>query len=234
MAGYLAAHCMKVIRDTYGPANRGRWKGVLPTQTVNTAVTNRYIAGVKQYLADHASMLTIRDLFDDLAVTGYFGGHFTNAYAATTRRWMNTSAQRWTEGLEPTKYSYFNRIVNEDIPTLATPACAYSVDKIVTLWKAQKAIADANGLGLIQYEGGNHNILQGTGMATDTQYLEFYPKCNHTPEDAANYTAMFNNFIALGGKYPSKFVEGGPGDADLELGVAFATSETATPSGMLL
>jgi len=210
MAGYLAAHCMKVIRDTYGLVNRARWKGMLPTQTTVTGVTHRYIEGVKRYITDHAPTLTITDLFNDLAVAGYFGGHFANAYAAITRRWMNTSTERWTDGLEPTKYSYFNRVVNEDVADGRHTGMRYSVDKIVAFWKAQKAVADANGLGLIQYEGGNHNNLQGTGMATDAQYLEFYPKCNHTPEDAANYTAMFNNFIALGGQYPSKFVEGGP------------------------
>ena len=42
------------------------------------------------------------------------------------------------------------------------------------------------------------------------RFMEFYKQCNHTPEDAANYTAMFNQFIELGGKYPSKFVEARP------------------------
>ena len=41
MAGYLAAHCMKVVRDAYGPTNRPKWKGVLPTQTVSVGVTQR-------------------------------------------------------------------------------------------------------------------------------------------------------------------------------------------------
>ena len=89
MAGYIAAHCMKVIRDTYGVENRRKWKGVLPTQTVNTRVTNRYIAGINRYIREHAPALTIADLFDDLAVTGYFGGNFTNALKSTVFRWMD-------------------------------------------------------------------------------------------------------------------------------------------------
>ena len=40
--------------------------------------------------------------------------------------------------------------------------------------------------------------------------MEFYKQCNHTSEDAANYTEMFKAFIELGGKYPSKFVEAAP------------------------
>src|SRR5262249_15010072 len=63
MAGYIAAHCVKVIRDTYGVENRHKWKGVLPTQTVSTGVTNRYIAGIKRYIRECAPSLTIADLF---------------------------------------------------------------------------------------------------------------------------------------------------------------------------
>src|SRR5262249_50065274 len=98
MAGYLAAHCMKVIRDTYGDGNRYRWRGILPTQTVDPAVTIRYLAGVKRYIAECAPKLTITDLFDDLAVTGYFGGSFDNAHKATVFQWMDVSEMRWKGG----------------------------------------------------------------------------------------------------------------------------------------
>jgi hypothetical protein len=37
--------------------------------------------------------------------------------------------------------------------------------------------------------------------------MEFYRQCNHTLEDATNYTAMFNKFIEFDDKYPPKFVE---------------------------
>ena len=53
MAGYLAAHFMKVIRDVYGEGGRSKWRGVLATQTVNADVTNRMIAGAKQYIEEH-------------------------------------------------------------------------------------------------------------------------------------------------------------------------------------
>lgn len=213
MAGYIAAHCMKIIRDTYGAENRRNWRGVVPTQTVNTSVTNRYIAGIKRYIGEHAPTLTINDLFDDLAVTGYFGGHFTNALKATVFRWMDQSERRYQAGQEPTKYSFFNRIVNDDIADARYTGMSYSVNKVAAFWQAQLAIAKANGLGLIQYEGGNGNeaqfspALEGKERA---RFLEFYRQCNHTSEDAANYTAMFNRFIELGGKYPSKFVEARP------------------------
>jgi hypothetical protein len=213
MSGYIAAHCMKVIRDTYGVANRRKWKGILPTLTVNTDVTQRYIAGIKRYIRENVPSLTIADLFDDLAVVGYFGGHLTNVHKSMVFRWMDRSERRWQTGLEPTKYSFFNRIVNEDIADARHTGMPYSVKKLPGFWRAHKKIADANGLGLIQYEGGNGNEAQfspALEAEERTRFTEFYKKCNHTPEDAINYIAMFNRFIELGGKYPSKYVEARP------------------------
>ena len=213
MSGYIAAHCMNVIRKTYGVARRRQWRGVLPTQTVNSRVTNGYIDGIKRYIREHVPSLTIADLFDDLAVTGYFGGIFTNANKSTVFRWMDQSERRWQAGLESTKYSYFNRIVNEDIADARHTGVAYSVNKVLAFWQAQKKIADANGLGLVQYEGGNHNNAQfspALKAEERARFMEFYRQSNHTPEDAANYTAMFNKFIEIGGRYPSKFVEARP------------------------
>jgi hypothetical protein len=204
---------MKVIRDSYGLTNRRKWRGVLPTQTVNTSVTKRYIAGINQYIRQYSPSLTITDLFDDLAVTGYFGGHFINAHKSMIFHWMDLSERRWNAGLEPTKYSYFNRLVNEDLADARHTGMAFSVNKLPAFWQAQKNIADANGLGLIQYEGGNHNNAQfSPALETKerTRFMEFYKQCNHTPEDAANYTAMFSKFFEQGGEYPSKFVEARP------------------------
>jgi hypothetical protein len=210
LSGYIAAHCMKIIRDTYGTESRLKWKGVLATQTVNPNVTKRYIAGIKDYIIKHAPSLAIADLFDALAVTGYFGGHFTNANKSKIFHWMDQSESRLQAGLEPTMYNYFNRVVNDDIADAGYTGMAYSLDKLRTFWRAQKIIADANGLELVQYEGGNGNNAEFSPALENEErarFMQFYKMCNHTPEDAANYAEMFNSFIEIGGKYPSKFVE---------------------------
>ena len=300
MAGYLAAHCMKVVRDAYGPANRPKWKGVLPTQTVSIGVTNVYLEGITHYIKTHAPTLTVRDLFDDLAVTGYWGsilfhpnrstgqdgksntctftiaspcvvrwtwhgmsnnapvkfsttgtlpngiaagtiyyvkdrtdhtfqisaspggpaigtsGHQSGTHTPTyaikdlTDQWIADSIARFEKGLEPTKYSYWDRMVNEDCRDgRHAGAGGFSLVDVEDYWKKQKTIADTYKLGLIQYEGGNHNIL-GPHLHKDARYLEFYPHCNHTAEDAANYTEMFRRFAAIGGRYPCKFVDFSP------------------------
>jgi hypothetical protein len=205
MAGYLAAHCMKVIRDTYGAEGRNQWRGVLATHSGVTDITFRLIDGVKQYISEHDRSLNITDLFDDLAVVGYFGRYFNDAQKATVMGWIDVSEQRWKDGLEPTKYSFFNRVINEG-PAVTVETYA------IPFWRAQKNIADGNGLGFIQYEGGNGNVAGFFGNLSQSEqarFMDFYRHACHTAEDARNYTSMFNAFIAMGGKYPAKFVEAG-------------------------
>lgn len=213
MAGYLAAHFMKVIRDVYGPAGRDKWRGVLATQTVNIDVTNRMIAGANQYVEEHNHLLKIGDLFDDLAVTGYYGGNLGKDQKAVVTNWMDVSEQRWKDGVEPSKYSYFNRVINEDMSDGRYTHISRSLDKIEEFWRAQKAVADANHLGFIQYEGGNGNVpfvIGSLDQLERARFMEYYRQSSHTAEDAQNYMSMFSAFLAMGGKYPAKFVEAGP------------------------
>ncbi len=210
LSGYLAAHCMKIVRDTYDAEGRNRWRGVLATQTASTDVTLQLIDGVTQYIEEHDRSLKITDLFSDLAVTGYFS--FGKAQKATLLDWMDGSERRWKDGLEPTKYSFFNRVVNEDAADGRHTNSVDLIDKAKAIWRAHKTIADANGLGFIQYEGGNSNVLRFFGslpLGEQARVMEFYRHSCHTAEDARNYTSMFNAFVAMGGKYPAKFVEAG-------------------------
>ena len=205
MAGYLAAHCMNVIRKVYGSEKRERWRGVLATFVVLTDTTNRMIEGVETYINENEPGITIRDLFDDLAVTGYWGPRFEEERKAETFALMDESERRWKDGEEPARYSHFNRVINEQ--------CAASLQEVFGFWQQQKTVADAHGLRLIQYEGGNHNDPAFAYNLTTEEFdrfMDFYRNCNHTPEDAANYKAMFNRFVEIGGEYPSKFVEMSP------------------------
>lgn len=209
MAGYLAAHCMNTVRKTYGPANRQRWKGVLTTQTTFPYITKQMLVGVQQYISTKARDVKITDLFDELGVTGYWGGIFTDKFAPITKRWIDDSIARFKAGQEPTRYSYFNRMVSEDLIDARHTKMQGSFVNVFGWWRDQKAIADANGLGLIQYEGGNHNTLTSKTLADDPLYREFWLNTQFSPEDAANHTRMFEGFASLGGHYPSKFVEMG-------------------------
>jgi len=294
MYGYLAAHCMKVVRDVYGTANRSKWKGIIGSQTANAGVSTSAISGINQYITDNAPTLTIRDLFDDLAITGYFGTPFIDnsssstvtmtiaspcvvthsfhgriannpvkfsttgtlptgitagtiyflvpvnnstyqiaatpggasintsgsqsgthsvvyCFADLTRQWMNDSTSRFNSGLERTKYSYFNRIVNEDTLDGRNMGTSFNIARLVsTYWPPHKTIADANGLTFTQYEGGPSYDLVGTGMAADSQYLEFWPQCCYADEVAADALVNYQSFLDIGGHHPAQFVDIAP------------------------
>lgn len=73
-AGYRAAMMMKIVRDTY--ADTTRWRGGLATQTVNPSWTSGLLTGVNYWLSNiltPANSLAVKDLFQSLFVTGYFG-----------------------------------------------------------------------------------------------------------------------------------------------------------------
>lgn len=293
ISGYIAAHCMKTIRDVYG--DRARWKGIAPTQTVNTGVTTQFFAGVAHYITNNAPGLTIADLFDYVADTGYFGGNLvangtvglgtsgavtiniatstftfinssftdrepvkfattntlptplvagtlyyvTNAVgsafkvaatpggAAITlggsqagthtatlgmadllREWIATSNSRFLSALEPTKYAYYNRIVAEDNIDSRHSGYPFSVDKLEPFHLAHKAIANANGLGLVQYEGSHaSDVTAFTGDPDYAEVFEFFAQGAYSEECADVHTYMFETYTALGGVYPSKFVD---------------------------
>jgi hypothetical protein len=115
----------------------------------------------------------------------------------------------------PTKYTYFNRVVaaswlNGSSEGFVTGHSIASLrDEI---WPAQRAVADAAGLDLRQYEGGLHFVgdINLASYGGNPQFTEYLVHIGHTKETAEVYTAMYLAFFQIGGHYPSKFVEGGP------------------------
>lgn len=71
--GYRAAQCMKIIHNTFEA--RRRWRGCLAVQTSNPETTRAAMAGVDDFLGESgtAKSATLNDLFNEIAVTGYFG-----------------------------------------------------------------------------------------------------------------------------------------------------------------
>ncbi len=73
--GYRASEMMKIVRDVYGADHRSRWRGVIGTQNVGGgSVTPGIISGINQYRsAVLGNSLAVNDLFNEIAVTGYYG-----------------------------------------------------------------------------------------------------------------------------------------------------------------
>lgn len=74
-SGYRTSAIMKIIRDIYGPSERGRWRGVIAPQTANLGVLDAMLVGVNYWLTNvlaPANSLAVSDLFNDICVTGYY------------------------------------------------------------------------------------------------------------------------------------------------------------------
>jgi hypothetical protein len=210
--GYLATHMLRIIYETYGAANRSRWKGVMATQTGDPSVTTRTKVGYTQYMTDNPSLTyTINDLIDYVPVTGYFGtGTFSSANISTTNQWVTDSISRFNAALEPDQYAYFNRQMALDSFDGSLTGIAEHVTSLLsTIWPAARAGITAQYNSTVEmpmYEGGCQAIINTTQGAV-AQTLDFWMHGHYSAEMAANYTAMMNNFIGYNGQMPSKYVE---------------------------
>jgi hypothetical protein len=144
------------------------------------------------------------------------------ANASLINNWMNDSYAHFInqDGNYPTKYSYFNTMVNLEVGDGRFLKNPYAVSLLAANW-TNNIVA---GLGMVQYEGGNGNYVNSTPpanylAANGTQYVfdpqtkEYFSYAFATQEDAANWTGMVNAWNAFGAAnsitvgYPSKYVE---------------------------
>lgn len=121
----------------------------------------------------------------------------------------------------PTQYTYFAQQFSKSILTgasdngYATVAGAnLTASGIPLLFQQQQLIANANGLELRQYEGGN-TFLGNSNLNTNSQFLFYstnwqYDTANGSPNSIGGcYRASFAAFNAVFSKYPAKYVEAG-------------------------
>lgn len=173
-------------------------------------------------VTDVPTTTTYRIDIDTTNYTALTGASSANRYSCRAAAFdlIEASIARFNAGLEPTKYQYFNKQLAQALETgtcssgLLTQA-VFINDLQNTYWPDQKAIADANGLVLDQYEGGFHFTggIGLTGYSDDNVpgalFTEFMIQAGHSLEVAAIYSKVYRAFTAIGGVYPSKFVEAG-------------------------
>lgn len=119
----------------------------------------------------------------------------------------------------PTKYTLFNQVCAQgwrqgDVTwtgeiggTLNFGGYAVYVED----WLDQKVITDANGLLLMQYEGGCHFIPSDAMQANggNPRFNEFMFEMGYSEDIGEIYRETQSMFLLLGGVLPAKFVEGG-------------------------
>ena len=198
---------------------------------VVTSVAHGYKSGQRLKLFISAGMTQLNDTFvtvanataDAFALSGVdssgyssFGPGNNYAISAELFELMDSSKAKSVADpvTYPTKYTYFNQVVAES--WLSGTSAGFSTSVSVAalkdkFWPAQKIIADRTGLRLMQYEGGLHYVGDGylNGYGGNAQFTDYLLAVGHSPKTAAVYAAMYAAFLALGGQYPSKFVEGG-------------------------
>ena len=137
------------------------------------------------------------------------GTHTVNrVYNDLSQQWLDDGISRFNAGLETSLYAYLSRVVNEDLLDGRYSGIQFSITNSETiLWVPNKTLADANGLGLIQYEGGNSNALADGGRSANAQWRAAFPNIVLNSDDGANYKEMMDRFIAMGGRFPAKFTE---------------------------
>jgi hypothetical protein len=199
---------------------------------VVTSPGHRYANGQRLKLFVAAGMIELNNTFVTIANvttnTYELSGVNTTSYKASVpdnRNYahpaivfdlMNRSSDKFAadKARYPTKYTYFNDVVAESCLKGESDGFVteVSVARLRQVhWPAQKAIADANHLDLTQYEGGLHFVGSSylAGYGGQPQFNEYLYSLGHSAQIAAVYTAMYDAFFGIGGRYPSKFVEGG-------------------------
>lgn len=129
---------------------------------------------------------------------------------------MDESEQRFQANPTsfPTKYSHFNRVMAQSWLTgsaggITTVVSVASLKN--TYWPATKAVADRYGMEFRQYEGGLHFVGDAylNGYGGNPRFTEFLVAAGHSEETGNVYDQCYSSFVAIGGRYPAKFVEAG-------------------------
>lgn len=183
--GYRSAQIAAIANDVF-KANDSRLISVLATQTANASLSKYLEQGVAA-----ANLGPISKLFDDYAVTTYFGGSLsvTSRDAASQAKVLE-----WARSGEAGMAAAFRE--------LAVGGSLASNDSLaaVTSWYAQHAaFADANGLKLVAYEGGAHLAASSFPPADQQEVSAFFGRLMNDPRMGALYTQMVKDFADAGG-----------------------------------
>ncbi|MEM1192180.1 MAG: hypothetical protein AAGH42_02160 [Pseudomonadota bacterium] len=225
--GYRAAEIQSIIDDVFGEEADARVHNLLATQTFNTGVADQAILGVQRFINETDPTQSVDDLFDSLAVTGYFGqtvGLGSEEYPsilAVVQSWVDESNARFARGETSNKYEYFIEQVITDLQDgslvqahfqeafdngeIAAIPRSFSIAELQTAFAANQSIAAAFGLELIQYEGGSH-FLTDPSLFANEELQEFINAANDSDAITQIYAQSVDVFRAAGGTLANDFV----------------------------
>ncbi len=226
--GYRSAEVLDIVNDVFADEADARVHGVFATQTVNTGVLDQAIIGAQRYLETSSTANEVSDLFDSVAVTGYYGPVIAEGtperpgHLDLYRLLIEESKALFAAGEAATQYDYFIEQVTQDLrdgsvtnayfqnlidngnTTIDVIPPVFSIDDIRGHFQANKAIADQLNLPLIQYEGGSH-ILTSVALQGDAELLDFLAVLNRSQELADINSESLAAFREEGGTLANDF-----------------------------
>lgn len=167
---------MAQIIATVFSGQMDRVKRVIETQTANIGVTNEILNAPSWQTNSPGTYVAPYSVADALAVTTYFGGYYSGSTGTETQ------AYRATHTDEETFDWLKNKYLTESIPS------------VVSQWGTCKTYADAAGLEMIAYEGGQHIIATG-GPGGD--FLDFMFDFVRSQQMADVYAALWDAWAEI-------------------------------------
>lgn len=195
---------------------------ILATQTVYFDIAKMVERGVSRYFADQGTTGQMSDVFDALAVTGYFSEVNRDEFAALRQFWYTKSEAEFAAGRTATKYDVFvaraadylgngiDALTAEERALVARqPDGSIRSDLIDPLegklranFAANKDMAEKWGLELIQYEADSH--ISPKNYRTDPE-SEWFKALNKSAEMGALTARMAEIFREEGGTLVNDF-----------------------------
>lgn len=187
-AGYRAAQVASIANQVYG-ADAGRLHNVLSTQTVWTGLEHYIVDGVGR-----ANVGSVSSLFDNYAVTTYFGNLYggTNADQATVLGWAKSGDAGMTAAFAALKDG-------TGIESFG------SLKALQPIYAYQAAVAAKLGLNLVAYEGGAGMTATSYASADQQTVLDFFARLQADPRMGDLLTKMVSDFNAAGGTLANVF-----------------------------
>ncbi|MEW9918956.1 hypothetical protein AB2B41_05045 [Marimonas sp. MJW-29] len=211
--GLRAAEVARIWSDVFAGAPEGRLINVISSQTGWLGLETEVLEAP---LAVAEGLPAPANAFDAYAITGYFGGVLgLEENASMVKGWIAESAtaaeaRAKDEGLsgdaaddfvKKHRYDLANALAGRELTdgAISGKVADTLADLIGRVWPHHAAVARANGLDLIMYEGGSHATGIGP-MVEDGQITEFLQQFNYSAEMGVLYETLLQGWKAVGGQ----------------------------------
>ncbi|PYC46417.1 hypothetical protein DI396_15580 [Litorivita pollutaquae] len=179
----MSVNMVQIWNEVFGDEAEDRLVPVLGTQTANAWVTEQMLTASTWAEMEPDAWVNPTTLFDEIAITNYFGGA-TARVAEMRSELLDVLNDRSVDATD----WLFNKLLD--------PEYQGSIPFTVQSWQAQKDLAEATGLDLVAYEGGQHVqhsfAVQGMSDADLTQLTEFLAGFVRSEEMAELYQVLWD------------------------------------------